>query len=51
MKKVEMIYMESHLSEAERLAAIAKILARGYLRLLLSEHENHQDNLLKRLDN
>lgn len=34
----------------ERLGELTELLARGYLRLLLSENENRQDNPLKRLD-
>ncbi len=49
--KLEAIYPKRDVSKTERLDAIAEILSRGYLRLLLSEDKSWRPNLLKELDN
>ncbi len=51
MGKLEAIYPKRDVSKTERLDAIAEILSRGYLRLLLSEGKNGRPNPLKELDN
>ena len=51
MGKLEAIYPKRDVIKTERLDAIAEILARGCLRLFLSEGKSGRPNLLKELDN